>query len=420
MNVDSMHRLLKSLLDSGEARSFTDAEAVFRGYGVRIALPAAWDHDPAAQIIALTTINAASRSFLGQVRVEGDDLPLTIPGFEGRRVSEFATLAGLASPESLHCHRWPLVAVGSAQASATAIIPWAHGWEFGLGSYAASTFPVFAPACVAAAGLAISEAFSMLRADNPYAGRRDLAISLWNPMDSAPGPDVQKLQLPPLWIIGLGHLGQAYCWTLSFMATHGFDVMLQDIDHLTESNLSTSMLAKRSDIGMRKTRIASNWLEQRGVHTRLVERRFDEHQRPAPSEPSVALLGVDNPAARRIIDRAGFRLAVDAGLGAGYRDFRAIRVRTFPGPSRSASLWADASPPRSPSQPLSPAYQLLLTDGADPCGVTTLASRAVGAPFVGCVAAGFALAEIARRQLGGIGLGFIDLNLRDPRLLDAG
>ncbi len=418
MNADSMHRLLKSLLDSGEASSLADAEAAFRGYGVRVALPAAWDRDPAAQIIALTAINAASRSFLGQVKVEGDDLTLTIPGFEGRRVSEFVNLAGLAPPESLNCRCWPLVAIGSAQASVPAIRPWAHGWEFGLGSHAASSSPAFAPACVAAAGLAISEAFSVMRADNPYAGRRDLAISLWSPMDGAPGPDAHELKLSPLWIIGLGHLGQAYCWTLSFMATHGLDVVLQDIDCLTESSLSTSMLARRSDIGVRKTRVASDWLEQRGVQTRLVERRFDEHQRPAPSEPSVVLLGVDNPAARRLIDRAGFRLAVDAGLGAGHQDFRAIRLRTFPGPSLSASVWADASP--FPSTPLSPAYQLLLTDGADPCGVITLASRAVGAPFVGCVAAGFALAEIVRRQLGGVGLGFVDLNLRDPRLLDVG
>lgn len=418
MNADSMHRLFKSLLDSGEASSIADAEAVFRDYGVRIALPPSWDNDPAAQIIALTAINAASRSFLGQVKFEGDDLPLTIPGFEGRRLSEVAALADMASPEGLKCENWPLVAIGGSQAPASAIRPWANGWEFGLGLRAPSPLTVFAPACVAAAGLAISEAFSVLRTDNPYAGRRDLAISLWSPADGAPGPDASELSLPPMWVIGLGHLGQAYCWTLGFMAMAGAEVVLQDIDFFTESNLSTSMLARRSDVGARKTRIAAAWLEQHGIQTRMVERRFDEYQRLAPSDPSAALFGVDNPAARRLIDRAGFRLAVDAGLGAGYQDFRAIRMRSFPGPSYSADLWADASP--SLSAPLPPAYQALLNEGADLCGVTTLASRAVGAPFVGCVTAGLVLAEVARRQLGGTGLGFIDLNLRDPRLLDAG
>jgi hypothetical protein len=418
MNADSLHRLLKSLLDSGEATSIAGAEAAFRAYGVRIALPTCWDSDPAAQIIALTAINAASRSFLGHVKLDGDDLVLTVSGFEGRRLSELAQLIGLAPPEKLECQLWPTIAIGDAESSTPAIRPWAQGWEFGVGTRSAMSAPVFAPACVAAGGLAVSEAFSMLRADNPAAGHRDMALSLWNLAAGGPGPDVSDFDLAPLWIIGLGHLGQAYCWTLGFMAARGLDVVLQDTDRLTESSLSTCLLARPEDIGRRKTRIGSAWLEVRGVQTRLVERRFDEHQRPAASEPSVALMGVDNPATRRLIDRAGYRLVVDAGLGAGYQDFRAIRLRTFPGPSLSASVWTDAAPPSS--TPLPAAYERLLADGADPCGVTTLASRAVGAPFVGCVAAGFALAEIVRRQRGGAGLGFVDVNLRDVRFLDAG
>jgi len=418
MNADSLHRLLKSLLDSGEATSIADAEVAFRAYGVRISLPAHWESDPAAQIIALTAINAASRSFLGHVKLDGDDLALTVPGFEGWRLSEFAQQIGLAPLEELQCQQWPTIAIGDADPPSPAIRPWAKGWEFGVGRRSNVPASVFAPACVAAGGLAVSEAFSVLRADNPAAGHRDLAISLWNPAAGGAGPDESGFELTPLWIIGLGHLGQAYCWTLGFMANCGLDIVLQDIDHLTESSLSTCLLALPEDIGLRKTRIASAWLEARGVQTRLVERRFDEHQRPASSEPSVLVLGVDNPAARRLIDRAGYRLAVDAGLGSGFQDFRAIRIRTFPGPSLSASVWTHAAPPAS--TPLPAAYERLLADGADPCGVTTLASRAVGAPFVGCVAAGFALAEIMRRQRGGAGLGFVDVNLRDMRFLDAG
>lgn len=417
MNPDSLHRLLKSLLDSGEAPCLADAEAAFRAYGVRIALPAAWDGDAAAQIVALTAINAASRSFLGQVSIEGDDLTLTVPGFAGRRLSEVLIEAGLEPAESLDAAAWPTIAIGGADAGAAAIRPWASGWEFGLGSRAPLQMPAFAPACVASAGIAVSEAFSLLRADNAYAGRRELTMSLWDPHLGGPGPLVQDPSLPPLWLVGLGHLGQAYCWTLGFMSKGCLEVVLQDIDQLSESNWSTSLLAKRSHIGTRKTRIASACLEERGVPSRLVERRFDEHQRPASGDPSVILLGVDNPGARRLIDNAGFRLAVDAGLGAGFQDFRALRLRMFPGPSQSARVWAGTAP--TSSMPLPAAYERLLAEGADPCGVTTLASRAVGAPFVGCVAAGYALAEIVRRQLGGNGLGFVDLNLRDLRL-DAG
>jgi hypothetical protein len=49
-----------------------------------------------------------------------------------------------------------------------------------------------------------------------------------------------------------------------------------------------------------------------------------------------------------------------------------------------------------------------------PAGVT----RAVGAPFVGCVAAAFVVAELMRRHAGGPAYGYVDLNLRDPQRLE--
>lgn len=193
-------------------------------------------------------------------------------------------------------------------------------------------------------------------------------------------------------------------------------LVLQDVDTVTESTVSTSMLSTPMDINARKTRVVAAWLEARGYKTALVERRFDEFQRVAPDEPNVALFGVDNPATRRVVEGCGFRLVIDAGLGSGYRDFRAIRIRTFPGPSVAASLWA--SPAEPGREPLASGYQRMLVEGADQCGVTTLASRAVGAPFVGCVAAGYVLAERVRRQVGGEGLGFVDLNLRSPGMFE--
>ena len=61
----------------------------------------------------------------------------------------------------------------------------------------------------------------------------------------------------------------------------------------------------------------------------------------------------------------------------------------------------------------------MLAQGAEPCGVTTLATRAVGAPFVGCVATAFVVSELVRSQTGGPAYGYVDLNLRDPQRLDA-
>lgn len=417
MHADSFHRLAKALVDSGEAASIPEAMDTFGRYGVRIRLGKELACDLGAQIIALTAINAAARSFQGNVLVDGDDVELSARGFEGQRLFQFLEWAGVSKTPPREAASWPIIAIGAATATG-AIHAWSSGWTFGVGD-SMKNEAVFAPACVAAGGLAVSEAFSMLRGDNPYSGRRSIVMSLWDPLQVAKKTAV--FDAPPqdgIWLVGLGHLGQAYAWTLGFMRPGETRVFLQDVDSITKSSVSTSMLSTVSDVNQMKTRIVARWLETRGFKTSLVERRFDGSQRVAASEPTVALFGVDNPAARRVVENCGFRLVIDAGLGAGYRDFRAIRIRTFPGPSMAASLWA--APQSEGAIALPAAYQKLLAEGAEACGVTTLASRAVAAPFVGCVAAGYVLAERVRRQLGGAPLGFMDLNLRDPRGADIG
>jgi hypothetical protein len=177
------------------------------------------------------------------------------------------------------------------------------------------------------------------------------------------------------------------------------------------------MISHATDVGQRKTRVVARWLEVCGYQTALIERRFDETLRVRPEEPATALFGVDNAAARRVSEAAGFQLIIDVGLGSGPRDFRALRIRTFPGSAKAARLWASES---TSDATLAPAYQRLLKSGAEPCGVMMLASRAVGAPFVGCVAAAYATAEQVRRQIGGPTNGFLDIHLREPDRLDIG
>ena len=66
------------------------------------------------------------------------------------------------------------------------------------------------------------------------------------------------------------------------------------------------------------------------------------------------------------------------------------------------------------------AYQRLLTEGAlDRCGVTLLAGKAVGAPFVGAVAATLAVSQVLRLLHGGSIDQLVDLDLQsvDHRLV---
>ena len=423
MEADNFHRLIKVLADSGESPTLEAATNTFAEYGVRVVLDARVANSIVDQVIALTVINTAARSFLGNVEVVAPiDLQLTAPGFEGQTLTNFLDWAGVKKAPPAAASGWPTIEVGQpAQTRTGGICTWADGWTYGIGAHDGGQATFFAPACVAAAGLAVSEAFSVLRRDNAYAGRRSLSLSLWKPeltdgVAEAQGP--ADPLLPSVWLIGLGHLGQAYAWTIGFMkATAGAEIFLQDIDVVTPSTLSTSVLSNKADLGRQKTRVTAAWLETRCFTTHVVERRFDGAQRVASSEPQRALFGVDNAAARRVLENAGFAHVVDAGLGSGFKDFRAMRVRTFPGPSSAAALWA--SQPASNGAEQAAAYKHLLAAGADPCGVTTLATRSVGAPFVGCMAAGHAIAAILRHTVGERPYPVIDLNLKDPQRAEA-
>ena len=270
-----------------------------------------------------------------------------------------------------------------------------------------------------AGALAVNEAYRFVGGD-AVAGRQTIGLSLWDPAGGrdwvSPGCDEPQLSYLPssLWLIGLGHLGQAYLWGLGilpYLAPSQVSLVLQDVDEVTRSTESTSVLTNGS-VGVRKTRLMAEWAEQRGFKTSILERRFDKgFARQEVEEPAVALCGVDNPEARRALDTAGFDLVVEAGLGRGYRDFRSMCLHTLPGPRAASEIWKmPASTDGGVEDNL--AYRRLVTDGVlDQCGMTLLAGKAVGAPFVGAVASTLALSELLRPLHGGHAHQMIDLDL---------
>src|SRR5262249_1512909 len=108
-----------------------------------------------------------------------------------------------------------------------------------------------------AAALAVSEAFFHVQGTKLVAGRRSIGFSLWNTnrIDwQTPDVDVPPLRYLPsqLWLIGLGHLGQAYLWALSllpYLKRDELSLVLQDIDKITRSTESTSILSEARMVG---------------------------------------------------------------------------------------------------------------------------------------------------------------------------
>jgi hypothetical protein len=100
-------------------------------------------------------------------------------------------------------------------------------------------------------------------------------------------------------------------------------------------------------------------------------------------------------------------------LGRGHRDFRAIRLHTLPASRPASQIWRGAQADDQVED--QPAYKGMIASGAlDRCGVTLLAGKAVGAPFVGAAAATLAVSEVLRLLHGGAVHELIDVDLKAP------
>jgi len=422
---DELHRLVKLAMDTGEAESVEHAQRIFTGYRIGVAVGPEIQWSPSHQAALLTFLRLASRVFLGGVDViaADDELPNLIAG--NPEIAETINKVGARKVKSLDPHV-PTVCIGTgdvphgANFAVRAIF---SGWRAGVMPVAAlplfdfdAEFPL---AAALAAALAVNEAFLFVRQDTPEAGVREIGVSLWRPdaiedwwTSTNDGPQIAYLP-SSLWLLGLGHLGQAYLWALSLLPYERPDdvlLVLQDIDAITSSTVSTSILSDRDMVGLKKTRAMASAMEARGFRTAILERRFDETLRVLPDDPQIALCGLDNALGRRSLCEVGFKVVVEAALGSGAKDFRAIRIHTFPGTKDPRELWRPGEERDIIAG--APAYENLKGRGLDQCGVTLLAGKAVGAPFVGMTAAAFCLAEVLRLLHGGALFAVHDLDLK--------
>ena len=425
MNIfspDELHRTTKLELDEGRARTFDEAHEIVASYVLQINVGSGVSESETRQAMLLTAVNVASRAFLGGVRVRlHENGPMGVGWVKGMDIATAVRAYGGEIVESLNCEH-PTLVIGNVDEQSVGSVVLHVTWEGWSGGVVDETkdrlaesveFPLTG---VLAASLGVSEAFQNLRG-NAVAGRRSTGLSLWEPhcdWRDEPAYGEPCLYLPKrLWLIGLGHLGQAYAWALGLLPyEHYSDVnlVLQDCDTIVKANRSTGMLSDDSSIGHRKTRAVAARLEALGFNTAITERRFDSATRRSVNEPGVALVGVDDPAPRRLLERAGFDLIVDAGLGGGPKNYLDILMHSFPSGVKAATAWPERFVPSASSVVDQPAYQDLhqraskttdLTDGEIRCGIIEVAGTSAGAAFVGCVAATFVLSEVLRALAGG-------------------
>lgn len=429
-HADTLNRVVKMALDTGEAETVEAGYDLFRSYRVSVVVGPELAESPAHQAALVTVVNTARRAMLGGVTVVGDvDVPLRVP------LSGCSNLADAVRKLGGHLERKappgvPVLTLGDTDckgsSSPVSLAVTFEDWRGGViptsDSRRLRESGAIIPSAVLAGALGVSEVFQFLRG-NPMAAHRSVGLSLWSPehpdWENAPAGPTAIVLPSRLWLIGLGHLGQAYLWTLGLLPYHdagSVELVLQDFDRLTFANDSTSLLTNKQLVGQLKTRAMVTWAEARGFRTRLVERIFPGGISIADDEPRLALGGVDNPDARTAYEDAGFDCIIEAGLGAGPSEYLALRANSFPASVSARAKWGGPAGSKNDTTPArnSRAYDNLAKSGMDDCGLIRLASRTVGAPFVGATAAAIVISEVLRRLNGGRIFEVIDMTLRDP------
>jgi hypothetical protein len=409
-----LHRTAKYFMDNGRAETHADAMGLLSGFGLAIMAGPEVAFSPSHQVALLTLVNVARRTFLAGVDVRNlPDAQLLVPLARAITLADAIRELGGSTTETGD-ETWPMACVGSCVPHERADTSWQLTWQGWRGGVVPSlkgqrlAEDSYNPLCAAmAAAVCAAELFSWHAKDHPMAGRRTAGLSLWNPGADWLASDASEpafAYLPSrLWLIGLGNLGQAFAWLLAclpYADRSQIEFLLQDFDEVAESNDSTSVLSSLQAVGQKKTRLVSEWLEAAGFKTAMEERRFGSWIARGPHDPAVALCGVDNAATRAELGKSGFELVVEAGLGAGTGGFRNFSVHSFPASRRPEEIWSNPATSLAPNVASMPAYKALHASGLDACGLAQLASRTVGVPFVGLIAAALALSEPLRRLHG--------------------
>lgn len=428
---DALHRTVKVLLDREQATDVAGGYRFLEGLALQIQVGSRIDHDLAAQAALLTAICTGKRSMLGGVRVIVEDNPrLSLPWANGQKLTEAITRSGgvvgnETSPDL------PILRVGkpstrppvSRQVQLDAC--WC-GWSGGVAAVPDRnwTGPAMPLAGVVAGAMGVSEVFQHFLG-SPTAGHRDVGLSLWRPdldwrAHQAIGPALRYLPTG-LWLLGLGHIGQANAWSLGCLPydhPDHLEVYLVDFDKVIDANRSTGLLTEGRDIGRYKTRVVADRLQNLGYRTRLIERAFNDGLIPEPREPTLAVSGFDKPEPRRLLGDK-FGQVVDAGLGAGATDYLDILIHTFPSQLTPGIAFPITTPiERSLPTPYEAEIERMVSEGIDPgtarCGIIDVAGATAAAAFVGAIAGALSVADHLRSLHGGRRYAVVGVDLRSP------
>lgn len=388
--------------------SYDEALARLAAFSVVIRAGESIRYSAALQAALLTAVNTAKRCFHGVTVEMPEGVTPKVLWPEADLNAAVTRLLDGVPPAAENCS---VISIGISVDKTWQVQ--CDGWRAAVGFRSVPTFGGndFPLGGVMGGALAVHHAFVDATALDETLKWKTDGISLWRPDlpfgACSGGPAISYLP-DKIWMLGLGHLGQAYTWTMGLFPFREStcQIMVQDIDTVSQANFGTGLLTTLADVDKRKTRILERWLLDRGFDVLISDRFFDEHTRRSESEAPVALCGFHDGKSRRLLDHAGFELVVESGLGSEITDFDQISVHTLPNSSFTAEQnWAVDSSPR---QRIERVQNL-----GGQCGAVVLGEKAVSTSFVGAAASAFVWAEVLRQYHKGRSFSRVNFDLRD-------
>jgi hypothetical protein len=421
LNEDTLDRLAQAIMLKHSV-GYHEALEILSRFRLNLVCDATIARSPSLQAALLTAVNSGKRAFHGGVFVS---MPQSIPcllNWPGV-LSLNAVVEGLGASFTAPSHdefSHTLYLGRQKERVSTSFLVVCSGWRGGIVPAGIEPEIVggddFALGGIAAAALGVAQGFLAVSGISSRPVHSPQGISLWRPdlpwaSLAADGPAIETLP-KNLWMLGLGHLGQAYLWAFSLLPyaqPEDLHILLQDFDSTVVGNYSSGLLCERHNTGQRKTRVCSGWLEERGIQTTITERRFDAFTRRTEDEPYIACCGFDSAEARRILEEAGFDLVIECALGSDTARFDRIILHTFPDASRKAQdIWSTTA--------AAPAHKQLVRafQTSGDCGILaeTLAKKAISTSFSGAFAGALVAGELVRALHGGIRFEYIHAHLR--------
>ena len=390
-------RITKALTDGSDV-DFAEAEQRLAAVRLAVVIGDAALRTAAGQACVLTILATGRRTFKHVALVTIHDTNLIRPQPSARTLHEFARVLNVDIATVLPVDTTHVIADGDVDVAAVpaAFRCWWDGWLSGVlpewdGQPIGESWNPLAGTFAGA--LAVREVFADIRGSKPMKLTGNI-VSLWEPWSSAEnaerGPSTVHLARA-MMIVGLGHLGQALLWNLALLPAHGDHLVLQDYQHAGPENAPTGLLTTTHDIGRRKTRIASDWIQHFGWTTALIERKFLGWVKADADDPAVVISALDKPEPRRHMLGAGYHRMFDIGVGHGPVDFESGQFRSFM--AGDAATWNDGNQETNVDARLNrKAYKAL----SDQCGAFQLASASVAIPFVGAALGAICVAQLLR------------------------